>query len=336
MAYLPRFNTTPHLLKVLEEITSLNGRIEGATVGVRWVPALQKEIRERQTHGSTAIEGNPLTLAEVRVLAEGGDLPHAEPRAKQEILNYFAALRFVEQRKGSSGIDETGILKIHSIIGQRNALDRGPFGAYRSYGVRVGRHVPPPAHEVPGRMGDLLKWLNGPGQAWPAVVGSAILHYQFEFIHPFGDGNGRVGRLLATWELYRRGFDTQHIFSVDEVLLENRMAYYRSLDRAQTEGQDLTGWVEFISETVAEALRRAWRRVQSLAVSQKNPKIILTSKQERLLSVLHSGGPKSISEIQKEFKITKPGAHFILKPLIAAGLVKREGGHKTGKYGAMK
>jgi Fic family protein len=331
MPYVPRFSTTPHLLKVLEEMTILHGRIAGGTVGVRWVPSLQKEIRERQTHGSTAIEGNPLSLAEVRLLSEGGDLPSAEPRAKQEIFNYFAALRWLEQKKGSRGIDEKGILKIHSLIGQKSALDRGPFGAYRNFDVRVGRHVAPPAKEVSRLMEDLLQWLNGAGQAWPAVIGSAILHFQFEFIHPFGDGNGRVGRLLATWELYRRQFDTQHIFAVDEVLLENRAAYYRNLDFAQTEGHDLTRWVEFISETVAEALRRAWRRVQALHISSKGHRLVLTPKQERLLAILHRG-PQSISEIQAEFKLTKPGAHFILKPLLAAGLVKREGGHKTGRY----
>lgn len=335
MTYLPRFNTTPHLLKVLEDITTLNGRIRTSTVGVRWIPVLQKDARERQAHGSTGIEGNPLALSEVRVLSEGGELPQAESRAKQEILNYLTALRFLEQMRPTRTIDEKGVLKLHAIIGQRNALDRGPFGSYRTFGVRVGNHLPPSAAQVPAFMRDLLEWLKGPGQAWPAVIGSAILHYQFEYIHPFGDGNGRVGRLLATWELYRRGFDTRHIFAVDEVLLENRPAYYRALDRTQTEAHDLTGWIEFIAETVSETLRRTWNRIQALNVSRKAQSLVLTPNQERLLSILRNAGPKSIGEIQKELKITKPGSHFVLKPLIAAGLVKREGGHRTGKYRAL-
>ncbi|MBK8575435.1 MAG: Fic family protein [Elusimicrobia bacterium] len=336
MAYVPRFDVTPHLLRVLEDTAGINARIRGATVGVRWIPALQKDFRERQAHGSTGIEGNPLVLSEVRILSEGGELPLASPRAKQEILNYLSALKHIERQKTNDSIGEKGVLKLHSIIGQKNALDRGPFGIYRTYGVRVGNHVPPLAREISRLMRDLLDWLDGPGQAWPAVVGSAILHYQFEYIHPFGDGNGRVGRLLATWELYRRGFDTRHIFAVDEVLLENRPAYYRALDRTQNENQDLTGWVEFIAETVFESLRRAWSRIQSLNVSQKKTGVILTPKQERLLSILRQSGPHAISEIQKVFKITKPGSHFILKPLLAAGLVQRVGGHKTGKYKAVE
>ncbi|MFH2205176.1 MAG: Fic family protein [Elusimicrobiota bacterium] len=331
MAYTPSFQATPHLLKVLEEIAALNARIQGATVGVSWIPSLQKEAAARQAHGSTAIEGNPLTLAEVKVLAEGGNLPHARPRAVQEVLNYFAVLRFIEKHAKARAIGVRDVLRLHSIIGQKGALDREPVGLFRPYAVRVGDHLPPTANKVPGLMKDLLEWINGPGRAWPAVVSSAILHYQFEYIHPFGDGNGRVGRALAAWELYRRQFDNQHIFASDEILLEDRQAYYRALHRAQAEGHDLTGWVEFIAEALNEALNRTWKRIETVSASGKGKALTLTPRQERLLALLRQG-PLGILEIQKALGVTKPGAHHILKPLLGASLVKREGGHKTGKY----
>lgn len=331
MTYTPNFQTTPHLLKVLEEISALNARIQSATIGVSWVPSLQKDAAARQTHGSTAIEGNPLTLAEVKILAEGGALPHAKPRAIQEVLNYFAALRFIEKNAETKEVDAKDVLKLHSIIGQKGALDREPVGLFRPYQVRVGMHLPPKAKEVPGLMSELLEWLNGAGRAWPAVVSSAILHYQFEFIHPLGDGNGRVGRALAAWQLYRRQFDTSHIFAVDEVLLEDRQGYYRALHRAQTQANDLTGWVEYIAEAVNEALQRTWKRIESVNISTKGLQLTLTPKQEKLLSLLRQN-PLGIQDIQKALDVTKPGAHHILKPLLASGLVKRAGGHKTGKY----
>ncbi|MBI3566487.1 MAG: Fic family protein [Elusimicrobia bacterium] len=331
MAYSPSFQTTPHLLKVLEEIAALNARIRSATLGVSWVPSLQKDAAARQVHGSTAIEGNPLTLAEVRILAEGGSLPHAKPRAVQEVLNYFAALRFIEKNAKAAEVGVRDVLRLHSIIGQKGALDREPIGLFRPYAVRVGDHLPPPATEVPGLMKDLLAWLNSSGRAWPAVVSSAILHYQFEYIHPFGDGNGRVGRALAAWELYRHQFDTQHIFAGDEVLLEDRQAYYRALHHAQTENHDLTGWIEFIAEAINEALNRAWKRIEAVSASAKGKTLTLTPRQERLLALLRQA-PLGIQEIQNALGVTKPGAHHILKPLLGASLVKREGGHKTGKY----
>lgn len=331
MAYKPRFETTPHLLKVLEEIAALHARIQGAAVGVRWIPTLRKEASARLAHGSTAIEGNPLTLEEVKILADGGKLPQAAPRSVQEIMNYLAALRFIEKNAKSDWVTETDIRRLHSIIGQKNALDRGPIGAYRAYGVSVGNHVAPEAIEVPPLMSDLVEWLNGPGRAWPTVIAGAILHFRFEYIHPFGDGNGRVGRLLATWELFRRQFDTHHIFAVDEILLEDRQGYYRALDRVQRQSQDLTGWIEYIAETVNEALRRVWKRIETIKSSSKGEPLTLTPKQEKILNLLRQS-PLGIAEIQKALHVTKPGAHHILKALLLAGLVKRVGGHKTGKY----
>ena len=94
-------------------------------------------------------------------------------------------------------------------------------------------------------MFELLAWWNQESARLSPVLSSAILHYRFEAIHPFADGNGRTGRALALWELYRRGFDTHHIFSVDEFYWEDRPRYYAALDAVRREGGDLTGWIEY-------------------------------------------------------------------------------------------
>jgi Fic family protein len=300
-------------------------------VGVSWVPSLQKDAAARLAHGSTAIEGNPLTLKEVKILADGGDLPHAKPRAVQEVLNYFNVLRFIDENSKIEKISEKDVLKLHSILGQRNALDRGPIGSYRNYGVRVGDHIAPPAKDVSKLMKEFLEWLSGRARAWPAVIAAAILHYRFEIIHPFGDGNGRVGRALVTWELYRREYDTHHIFALDEVILDNRQSYYRAFQRVRQAEGDLTGWVEYFSEAVSEALGQAWKRIEVVKASKKNKRLTLTPKQEHLLSVLRSSS-MTIGDIQRELKVTKPGAHHVLRLLLKAGLIKRIGSHRHGKY----
>ena len=81
----------------VEQIAALRERILAATVEVPWIPALQKDTRTRNTHSSTAIEGNPLTLEQVRAVEEGREIPAVAARAKREVVNYFAALRFVEK-----------------------------------------------------------------------------------------------------------------------------------------------------------------------------------------------------------------------------------------------
>src|ERR1700679_2707604 len=97
MSYQPHFIITPALLTRVEQIAALRERILAATVEVPWIPALQKDTRTRNTHSSTAIEGNPLTLEQVRAVEEGREIPAAAARVKREVVNYFAALRFVEK-----------------------------------------------------------------------------------------------------------------------------------------------------------------------------------------------------------------------------------------------
>src|SRR3970040_1382646 len=134
MAYTPSFTITPTLLRLIEEITALREKILAATVQVPWIPALQKDARIRNTHSSTAIEGNPLTLEEVRALEEGRSLPTATTRARREVLNYFAGLRFVERHARKKRLTHEDILKLHSIIAAE-VMDQRTAGRDRVVGV---------------------------------------------------------------------------------------------------------------------------------------------------------------------------------------------------------
>src|SRR5271157_246547 len=98
MSYQPIYTITPVLLARTEQISALREQVLAATVHVQWIPALQKDARARNTHSSTAIEGNPLTLEQVRAVEEGREILAAAPRAMREVVNYFAGLRFIEQR----------------------------------------------------------------------------------------------------------------------------------------------------------------------------------------------------------------------------------------------
>jgi Fic family protein len=228
MSYQPQFTITLPLLTRVEGIAALRERIQGATVQVPWIPALQKDTRARNTHSSTAIEGNPLTLEEVRALEEGATVA-APVRARREVLNYFAALRHVEKQASKKRLTHEDIFRLHAIIAG-DVMDQGEAGRYRTMRVRVGPFVPPPPEDVSGLMFELLEWWNKEAPGMSPVLSSAILHHRFETIHPFADGNGRAGRALALWELYRRGFDSHHLFSVDEFYWEDRPRYYAALD----------------------------------------------------------------------------------------------------------
>lgn len=333
MGYAPKYTITSRLAGLLEKIAELRTKVELSPISVQWMPRLERDAFARLAHTSTAIEGNPLTLRDVEILSQGGDLPMIQRRFKNEVLNYLAALRHITDHSGKRTLTVKDVLRLHSIVG-KDALERGPIGAFRDYQVVIRQHRPPKYQDAPRLVAELIDWLNSGARDLPAVISSAILHYQFEHIHPFGDGNGRVGRLLSTWELYRRKIDTYHIFSIDEVYWDKRETYFTALRSVQETKGDLTGWVEFVADAVLVGLERAWKRIEAIRGESAagGEALMLTPKQERLLTLLRHS-PLGINDIMKELRVTtRAGAHHIIKPLVQHKLVARKGGHKTGKY----
>ncbi|MEK6261895.1 MAG: Fic family protein [Planctomycetota bacterium] len=331
MSYQPEFTISPLLLSRVEVIAAVRERILGAAVEVPWIPALQKDTRARNAHCSTAIEGNPLTLEQVRAVEEGRELAAVNSRAQREVLNYFAALRHIEKHATKSRITHEDIFRLHKIMAEK-VMDQGVAGRYRTIRVRVGQFLPPPPADVSGLMFELLNWWNAASRELSPVLSSAILHYRFEAIHPFADGNGRTGRALALWELYRRGFDSQHLFSVDEFYWEDRPRYYAELQAVRQAGDDLTIWLEYSAEGLLVTLERVWQRIQTLTAQSAGKKLVLRPKQEQLLQLLRERGSLSPRELWDALDISKQGALDLLRPLMEAGLVQREGTQKTGHY----
>ncbi len=330
MSYRPLFTITPALLARVETVAALRERIQGAAVQVAWIPALQKDSRARNAHSSTAIEGNPLTLEQVRALEEGRPLS-VPTRARREVVNYFAALRHIEKRAAKKRIVHEDLLRLHAIMAGE-AMDQGEAGRYRTIRVRVGPYFPPPPEDVSGLMFELLEWWNDESRTLSPILSSAILHYRFEAVHPFADGNGRTGRALALWELYRRGFDTHHVFSVDEFYWDNRPRYYAALQAVRQEGEDLSSWLEYSAEGLQSTLERVWQRIQQFSASRGGAPLVLRPKQERLLQLLRTRGGLSPRAIWDGLRVSKQGAMDLLRPLLKAKLVRRVGTLKNGRY----
>jgi Fic family protein len=269
-------------------------------------------------------------LEQVRAVEEGREPAASDPRSRREVVNYFAGLRYVEKNAAKKTIHHEDLFNLHRILAGE-VMDQGEAGRYRSIAVRVGNYLPPTPNEVSGLMFELLDWWNKRSTGLSPVLSSAILHYRFEAIHPFADGNGRTGRALALWELYRRGFDTHHIFSVDEYYWEDRPRYYAALEAVRHAGEDLTSWLEYCAEGLRQTLERVWLRVQ--AYDLKSPeKIVLRPKQERLLELLRDHGTMAPAELWSALGVSKQGTLDLLRPLIAAGLVEKIGTKKTGRY----
>lgn len=328
--YTPVFRVSPRVYKLLEEIAQLRERLGSSLIKVPWVPSLVKDAMARAAWGSTAIEGCTLSLEAIRGLLEGRQAEGYPDRHIRMAQNYLKALTWLQKREKAVGVLERDLFRIHEIIGD-GVVEGGPAGAYRTSDVRAGRYVCPPWRQVPRATRELLDWLNRAAGELPAVFSSAILHLRFVEVHPFRDGNGRVGRALATWQLNRMGFDTLHIFALDEVLLENRALYIKNLERVQIEGRDMGGWLEFMAEAVLETLERVQKRIQAMGLVEQEP-LSLTLRQERLLRFLRERGAMAIRDVARALRVTSPGAHYALKPLVKRGIIKVVGSHKTTRY----
>jgi Fic family protein len=281
-------------------------------------------------HASTAIEGNPLTLEEVRALEEGRAAALPQARAQREVLNYFAGLRYIEKHAAKKTLRHDDILMLHRILAL-GVMDQDQPGRYRTIMVRVGDHIPPAPTEISGLMLELLEWWNRASGELSPVLSSAVLHYRFEAIHPFGDINGRTGRALALWELYRRSFDIYHIFSVDEYYWEDRPRYYAALQAVREQGEDLSAWLEYCAEGLRQTLENVWLRIQALDVDTSH-KLVLRPRQERLLQLLRDHGSMAPAEIWAALGVSRQGAMDLLHPLLEAGVVEKIGSKKTGRY----
>lgn len=335
--YRPEFRISPELVGLLTRAAELNAWISQAVVDVPWLPALQRDTAARLAHSSTAIEGNPLALPEVEALARG-EAVGAPEKAAREVKNYLAAVRWVWARPPGAPVAEKELLRLHALL-TAGLLLAPQSGRYKTKPNRVvdskGRTVySPPGPESAGPLTrELLAWINGPEAAkhHPALV-NGVAHHRLVSIHPFADGNGRVARALGVWLLYARGFDTRHLFALDEFYDADRRRYYDKLQQARELDGDLSLWLEYAAEGVCSTLRKTRARIESLQLGSAAPRLRLTARQEQALRFLRDHGRVKSPDIERAFGLTRARVGQILRPLVDAGLVMREGRTRATSY----
>lgn len=194
-------------------------------------------------------------------------------------------------------------------------------------------YTPPPPESARQFTRELLQWLNSKeANELHPILTSGIAHHRLVSIHPFADGNGRVARILGIWILYARGFDTHHLFSLDDFFEQGRQRYYQKIQQARDLDDDLTYWLEYVADGVVETLSRTKERIISLQIKSIHPKIVLTKRQEDVLRYLRNKGRARTAEIEQAFQLSRARLNQILKPLVEAGLVKREGYTRATSY----
>lgn len=249
-SYQPPFQLTHRMAARMAEIAELLGAWKAVNHDAL-VPQLRRGHRIRTLHASLAIEQNTLTLDQMTAVLDGKTVL-GSPREIQEVRNAFAAYEAMDRWQPHRLED---LLAAHRLLMAGLVDDAGRL---RSGGVGVIAgdrvvHMAPPPSQVHRLVHDLLHWLQNT-DAHPLIAGAAF-HYEFEFIHPFSDGNGRLGRLWQTLILARWQPMLAYL-PVETVIQRRQQAYYDQLGAADRQA-DCTGFIEFLLDAMKDSLQEA-------------------------------------------------------------------------------
>ena len=338
----PKFRFTNKIVNNLVDIFSAREVILNAYLVPKWEISLRREALIRGTHSSTAIEGNPLTLEEVSLLAQGRKVT-ATRRAKQEVLNYPNVLEHIQKYHKSKVITEKELLKMHKDI-TRETLD-GPDweGSFKKTQVYVANRItgeviftPPPPEEVPKLVNEFLSWINTNSEELNPVIVAGISHYEIVRIHPFVDGNGRTARAFATLILCIRDFDIKRFFALDDYYDSDGKAYYDVLKNVSEQSNDLTSWLEYFTDGVLLSVNKVKERILKLSIEKKKQKecgqVALTERQMKIVEYINSNGKITSGNIQKMFNITRQAVNKEIKKLLKLDIIARKGKGKSIYY----
>jgi len=313
---------------------------------------LRRQNRIRTVHSSLAIEHNTLTLGQVTAILDGKRVL-GDPREIHEVENAFAAYDLL------TSIDPMNVkelLRAHGIMMSDLVKEAGRF---RTQGVGVFdgdelMHMAPPAQFVAGQVSDLVEWYGA--STMHPLVKSAIFHYEFEFIHPFQDGNGRMGRLWHT-ALLGKWNSVFYWLPVEELIQKNQQGYYDALGAADSQA-DSSGFVEFMLGLFVDALSEAGSASEpaSEVASQSEdgriggktstilaelgrswPKLAevlddLAEPERRVLVYLHDRGPSRPADISNNLRISPRTLQRVDKHLVELGLIESQGKSSGRRY----
>lgn len=335
-------------------------RIEAAKAAVGYLPitasvlaSLRETARLFTTHYSTMIEGNRLTQEQVsKVVGKKQHFPGRE-RDEREVLGYYEALAKVEElAAGNSAVTEKQIQMMHGLVmaGGGKKVKPTPFRDGQNV-IRDGRskrivYVPPEAKDVPGLMKELAGWIN----AWakkelPCPIRAGIAHYQFATIHPYYDGNGRTARLLTTLILHLGGYDLKGLYSLEEYYARRLSDYYDALTIGPSNNyddgrakSDITKWVDYFCEGVAESFENVRKRAQEAADQGVGDDAGLLRgldpRQRKMLELFGKSDAITSREVAQLFTISQRMARNLLVDWSARGfVVVIDRAKKSRKYG---
>ncbi|NDV69501.1 Fic family protein [Dysgonomonas sp. 25] len=307
MAYIPPYQITPRIIDLVSQISEAIGSFYGQE-DLR----LHRVNRIKTIQGSLAIEGNTLTTDQITAILEGKPVI-APINEVQEVRNAIKAYQLLDELNPYC-VDD--LLKVHLAMEAGLIDDAGHFRA-KGVGVASGDdiiHYAPPAERVPQLIQDLFDWLSRTDEH--PLIKSCVFHYEFEFIHPFSDGNGRTGRLWQTLILSR----WRAIFKdlpIENIVYKYRKEYYEAIAISGGES-GCTPFIEFILEVINETLAME--------------KAIPHTTRDRILAQMRNNPKITRNELAAILNLTADGIKYHLQKMTKEGLIIHRGSPRNGYW----
>lgn len=322
--YNPPFTMNEETTNLIVEIGEYVGTITTYDA-MRPNPILRRENRIKTIHSSLAIEQNTLTLEQVTSVINGKRIL-GPPQDIREVKNAYEAYERVSVLDPYS---LKNLLLAHKIMMEGLVKEAGSFRS-GNVGVYAGTeliHAGTPAKYVPNLMNQLFTWLKQ--SKYHPLVKSCVFHYEFEFIHPFADGNGRTGRLWQSLILQK----WKEVFAwipVETLVYENQEEYYKVLQHSDKVG-DSTEFVEFMLGMIRNALKEISETHSQTNVVINIGKNVVTNE-EKIIALLRQDGNMSANMLAVSVGVTERQAQRILAKLKAEGKIIRHGANKNGYW----
>lgn len=329
----PKFDITNKINNSLLEIERARGFLEAAKLKEGWIKRMRSEALILEAHHSTHIEGTRLTLSQAQKILKGVSVSGVIPDDREEILNYKEAINFVSEYLGKkSEIKEELIKEIHRILVKNvrgGTLDPGNYRKVQNYVVNslTGDiiYTPPIPLEVPSLMKEFVQWLNEKTNVSPVLI-AGIAQYQFVYIHPFLDGNGRTARVLCTLILYQYGYDFKRLFSLSEYYDRDRSSYYNAIQSVRNNHMNTTEWLEYfidgLKNQLIEVKSKGEKAIKSDIIIERGKKLKLNERQQKILLFLLEEKRSTVEEIRQKFNLVRRTIQRDLSKMVKLGLIK--------------
>lgn len=329
--------------RLLERATLAVGRLDSVSTLLPDPQLFLYAYVRREAVLSSQIEGTQSSLSDL-LLFELGEAPGVPFDDVVEVSNYIAALEHGMARlRADFPLCNRLLREMHvHLMARGRGNDKAPGEFRRSQnwisGTRPGnaRFVPPPPLEVEPCMAALEQFIHQPAEATPVLIKAALAHVQFETIHPFLDGNGRLGRLLIALLLHQGGLLAQPLLYLSLYFKQHRPMYYELLDRVRTEG-DWEAWVDFFLEGVAQTAQDAVQTAQRLvALFQQDSERIQASGRgaanaQRVLNALRSHPVATLKLLSAETGISFPTVGKVMQTLTQLGIARELTGQRRNR-----